>query len=50
MPPTARDSQNRTETVVFFCFNQGQEMDRVDFPALDGHLSQNGARVKLNKL
>jgi hypothetical protein len=36
--------------VVFSCFNQDQEMDRVDFPALHRRLSQNGVQEKLNKL
>ena len=39
-----------TETVVFSCFNQDQEMDQVDFPALRRRLSQNGAQEKLTKL
>jgi hypothetical protein len=38
------------KTVVFSCFNQDQEMDRVDFPALRRRLSQNGVQEKLNKL
>ena len=45
-----RDPQTGTETVVFSCFNQDQEMDRVDFPALHRRLSQNGVQEKLNKL
>jgi hypothetical protein len=45
-----RDPQTGTETVVFSCFNQDQEMDRVDFPALHRRLSQNGVQDKLNKL
>ena len=28
------DPASGTETVVFSCFNQDQELDRVDFPAL----------------
>jgi NADPH-dependent glutamate synthase beta subunit-like oxidoreductase/NAD(P)H-flavin reductase len=45
-----RDPQTGTETVVFSCFNQDQEMDRVDFPALNRRLSQNSVQEKLNKL
>ena len=45
-----RDPKTGTETVVFSCFNQDQEMDRVDFPALHRRLSQNGVQEKLNKL
>jgi hypothetical protein len=45
-----RDPQTGTETVVFSCFNQDQEMDRVDFPALHRRLSQKGVQEKLNKL
>jgi NADPH-dependent glutamate synthase beta subunit-like oxidoreductase/NAD(P)H-flavin reductase len=45
-----RDPETGTETVVFSCFNQDQEMDRVDFPALHRRLSQNGVQEKLNKL
>jgi NADPH-dependent glutamate synthase beta subunit-like oxidoreductase/NAD(P)H-flavin reductase len=45
-----RDPQTGTETVVFSCFSQDQEMDRVDFPALHRRLSQNSVQEKLNKL
>jgi NADPH-dependent glutamate synthase beta subunit-like oxidoreductase/NAD(P)H-flavin reductase len=44
------DPASGTETVVFSCFNQDQDMDRVDFPALRQRLSQNGAQEKLTKL
>jgi NADPH-dependent glutamate synthase beta subunit-like oxidoreductase/NAD(P)H-flavin reductase len=44
------DPASGTETVVFSCFNQDQEMDGVDFPALRRRLSQNGAQEKLTKL
>ncbi|HTW65803.1 MAG TPA: FAD-dependent oxidoreductase [Bryobacteraceae bacterium] len=37
------------ETVVFSCFNQDQQMDRVDFANLRTRLSQNGAQEKLTK-
>jgi len=43
-----RDPQTGTETVVFSCNNQDQEMDRVDFPALHRRLSQNSVQEKLN--
>jgi NADPH-dependent glutamate synthase beta subunit-like oxidoreductase/NAD(P)H-flavin reductase len=45
-----RDPVTGTETVVFSCFNQDQDMDQVDFPALRRRLSQNGAQEKLTKL
>jgi len=45
-----RDPVTGTETVVFSCFNQDQEMDRVDFEALHRRLLQNGVQEKLNKL
>jgi len=45
-----RDPVTGVETVVFSCFNQDQEMDRVDFPALNRRLSQNSVQEKLNKL
>jgi NAD(P)H-flavin reductase len=45
-----RDPVTGTETVVFSCFNQDQEMDQVDFPTLHRRLTQNGAQEKLTKL
>ena len=45
-----RDPATGTETVVFSCFNQDQEMDQVDFAALHRRLSQNGAQEKLTRL
>src|SRR6266699_3246390 len=44
------DLASGTETVVFSCFNQDQELDSVDFPTLRRRLSQNGAQEKLTKL
>ena len=44
------DPASGTETIVFSCFNQDQELDRVDFPTLRRRLSQNGAQEKLTKL
>src|SRR5207237_8532328 len=43
------DPASGTETVVFSCFNQDQDLDRVDFPTLRRRLSQNGAHEKLTK-
>ena len=39
------------ETFVFSCFNQDQEMDRVDFPNLAARLRQNtrGCRLRRRK-
>ncbi len=45
-----QDPATGTETVVFSCFNQDQEMDRVDFAALRRRLSQNGVQEKLTRL
>ena len=47
---THKDPISGVESVVFSCFNQDQEMDQVDFPALRRRLSQNGAQEKLTKL
>ena len=44
------DPATGTETVVFSCFNQDQDIDRVDFRTLRRRLSQNGAQEKLTKL
>jgi NADPH-dependent glutamate synthase beta subunit-like oxidoreductase/NAD(P)H-flavin reductase len=44
------DPASGTETVVFSCFNQDQDIDRVDFRTLRRRLSQNGAQEKLTKL
>jgi NADPH-dependent glutamate synthase beta subunit-like oxidoreductase/NAD(P)H-flavin reductase len=44
------DPASGTETVVFSCFNQDQDMDRVDFSTLRQRLTQNGAQEKLTKL
>ena len=45
-----RDPVTGTETVVFSCFNQDQEMDQVGFPTLHRRLMRNGAQEKLTKL
>ena len=42
-----KDPITGEETVVFSCFNQDQALDRVDFPALNERLRQNGAQEKL---
>jgi len=41
------DPQTGERTVVFSCFNQDQQLDRVDFPALNERLRQNGVQEKL---
>ncbi len=38
------------ETIVFSCFNQDQDMDRVDFPNLAARLRQNTVPEKLSSL
>jgi NAD(P)H-flavin reductase len=41
------DPRTGTETIIFSCFNQDQEMDRVDFPNLAARLRQNTVQEKL---
>jgi NAD(P)H-flavin reductase len=41
------DPKTGQETIVFTCFNQDQQMDRVDFPNLQGRLRQNTVQEKL---
>jgi hypothetical protein len=38
------------ETVVFSCFNQDQELDRVNFDNLAARLRQNSTQEKLTSL
>ncbi|HYD70214.1 MAG TPA: pyridine nucleotide-disulfide oxidoreductase, partial [Azospirillum sp.] len=42
-----RDPVTGEETVIFSCFNQDQDLDRVDFPALNQRLGQNTVQEKL---
>lgn len=44
---TQIDPKTGARTVVFSCFNQDQPLDRVDFPALNERLRQNGVQEKL---
>ncbi len=44
------DPETGQETIVFSCFNQDQEMDRVDFPNLAARLRQNTVQEKLATL
>src|SRR5207244_7658741 len=44
------DPATGTETVVFSCFNQDQDIDRVDFDNLRARLGQNGVQEKLTRL
>jgi NAD(P)H-flavin reductase len=44
-----RDPLTGEETVVFSCFNQDQELDRVDFAALAQRLTQNSVAEKLTR-
>ena len=44
------DPATGNETIVFSCFNQDQEMDRVDFPNLAARLRQNTVQEKLSNL
>jgi NADPH-dependent glutamate synthase beta subunit-like oxidoreductase/NAD(P)H-flavin reductase len=41
------DPVTGARSVVFSCFNQDQALDRVDFPALNERLRQNGLQEKL---
>jgi hypothetical protein len=44
---THRDPATGKTTYVFSCFNQDQDLDRVDFSALRDRLSQNSLQEKL---
>jgi hypothetical protein len=44
------DPTTGEETIIFSCFNQDQEMDRVDFPNLAARLRQNTVQEKLSSL
>jgi hypothetical protein len=45
-----RDPASGVESVVFSCFNQDQDLDRVDFESLRARLGQNGVSEKLTRL
>jgi NAD(P)H-flavin reductase/NADPH-dependent glutamate synthase beta subunit-like oxidoreductase len=44
------DPATGKETIIFSCFNQDQELDRVDFPNLAARLRQNTVQEKLTNL
>ena len=44
------DPKTGRETIIFSCFNQDQELDRVDFPNLAARLRQNTVQEKLSNL
>jgi NADPH-dependent glutamate synthase beta subunit-like oxidoreductase/NAD(P)H-flavin reductase len=44
------DPVSGKETIIFSCFNQDQEMDRVDFPNLAARLRQNTVQEKLSNM
>jgi len=44
------DPATGAESIIFSCFNQDQEMDRVDFPNLAARLRQNTVQEKLSNL
>jgi NAD(P)H-flavin reductase len=44
------DPATGIETIIFSCFNQDQELDRVDFPNLAARLRQNTVQEKLSNL
>ena len=41
------DPASGKKSYVFSCFNQDQDLDRVDWPALDQRLKQNATQEKL---
>jgi len=45
-----RDPLTGVESVVFSCFDQDQDIDRVDFGSLRARLGQNGTQEKLTKV
>jgi NAD(P)H-flavin reductase len=45
-----RDPASGVESVVFSCFDQDQDIDRVDFDNLRARLAQNGVQEKLTRL
>jgi NADPH-dependent glutamate synthase beta subunit-like oxidoreductase/NAD(P)H-flavin reductase len=45
-----RDPLSGVESVVFSCFDQDQDLDRVDFDNLRARLAQNGVQEKLTRL
>jgi len=44
------DPKTGKESIIFSCFNQDQEMDRVDFPNLAARLRQNTVQEKLSTM
>ena len=44
------DPQSGKETIVFSCFNQDQDIDRVDFSNLAARLRQNTVQEKLSNM
>jgi hypothetical protein len=44
------DPVSGKETIIFSCFNQDQDMDRVDFPNLAARLRQNTVQEKLSNM
>ncbi|HWF75758.1 MAG TPA: FAD-dependent oxidoreductase [Caulobacteraceae bacterium] len=46
---THKDPATGVESVVFSCFNQDQELDKVQFAGLRGRLTQNGVQEKLTR-
>ena len=42
------DPETGARSIVFSCFNQDQALDRVDFPALNERLRQNGLQEKVS--
>ena len=44
------DADTGKETFVYSCYNQDQDLDKVDFPHLNARLRQNSVQEKLSNL
>jgi len=44
------DAETGKETFVYSCYNQDQDLDKVDFPHLNARLRQNTVQEKLSNL
>ena len=50
MPAAPRQPATPGEEFVFSCFNQDQDLDRVDFANLHARLRQNSVQEKISNL
>ena len=44
------DPETGQEAFIFSCYNQDQDLDRVDFANLQGRLRQNSVQEKISNL